>query len=518
MLHEPLDTQYFQRTLLSAVLDAAREHGGSHVIAADMSKAEMNYRQLILRSLILRSALAPSLEGQNFVAMLLPNALGAVVTFMSLHMLGKVPCMLNFSAGETNIQHACKIAAVKTVLTSRMFVEKAKLEPVVQALQKNHTVLYLEDLRSVIGWPQKLKGLVQSLTPHAMLHKVLVSVKPDDPAVVLYTSGSEGRPKGVALSHTNILSNVHQIMLRVELFNTDVVFNALPIFHSFGLAIGMVMPLLRGIKTFLYPSPLQYREIPKFIRYSAATILLGTDTFLRGWASYAQADDFKTVRLAVAGAEKLKDSTRQQWLDSFHVDILQGYGVTEASPVVGVNTPKHHKPGTVGRVFPGIECKLVPVEGLAQGGRLHIKGPNIMLGYLNPDKPGTLLPQDPWYDTGDIVTIDDEGFLTIAGRAKRFAKIGGEMVSLLVVEEIASAARPEGVHAAVVTRDERKGEQIVLFTEDSGLTKSDMMQQARQKGLPELYLPKQIMVIASIPKLGNGKVDYPALEKQLPTL
>jgi acyl-[acyl-carrier-protein]-phospholipid O-acyltransferase / long-chain-fatty-acid--[acyl-carrier-protein] ligase len=501
----------YRRPMLEALLEARDTHGGRHVIASDITRMEMNYRQLFTRAFILSDKLSQPLSNGNAVGVLLPNALGGLVTFVALHMLGKLPCMLNFSAGEGNIKHACHIAQVKTILTSRVFVEKGKFEALIAALEKDHKIFYLEDIRPSVTLGDKLGALLKALAPRQHLQGVLSRIKPDDPAVVLYTSGSEGTPKGVALSHANILANVYQACSRLDLNASDIVFNALPIFHSFGLTIGMLMPPLRGIQTFLYPSPLHYRVIPELIYDTNATIMLGTDTFFNGYARYAHDYDFNSVRLAVAGAEKLREATRRTWADRFNVNIMQGYGVTETSPALSFNTLIEHRAGTVGRPFPAIQTKLEPVPGLEKGGRLFVKGPNVMLGYLKADQPGVIQPQGEWYDTGDIVDIDEQGFITILGRAKRFAKIGGEMVSLLAVEELALAV--ENVcHAAVAVADPRKGEQVILYTESKTLAREQLQAEARNRGVPELFLPRQVIYMEAIPRLGNGKIDYPALQ------
>jgi len=505
----------YRRPLLDAVLEAYAWHGGNHIVASDFTRVNMSYRQLFTRTFVLSKALdqTPQQVRGEYVGVMLPSGLAALVTFFSLHMLGKIPCMLNFSAGVSNILHACRIATVKTVLTSRVFVEKGKLEPVIEALQKECTVVYLEDVRTTITLHDKLLGFCRALFPRDSLRDVLTNTKPDDPAVILYTSGSEGTPKGVALSHVNLLSNMHQACSRLDLMPADILFNAMPVFHSFGLTVGMLLPVVRGIKTFLYPTPLHYRIIPDLIYDTDATIMLGTDTFYNGYAHYAHLYDFWNIRLAVAGAEKLKENTRRLYADTFGVRILEGYGVTEASPIVSFNTPMENKPGTVGRPFPGIECKTVKVEGMAEGGRLLIKGPNVMLGYLKADQPGVIQPQAEWYDTGDIVFIDEDGFIRILGRAKRFAKIAGEMVSLMVVEELAADILPDVCHAAIAIADERKGEQIVLFTESKNLNREQLMRRAKEKGIADLCLPKQVVFIETIPRLGNGKIDYVSLGK-----
>lgn len=503
----------YRQSFLASLLNAQSLFGGKQVVASDITFATLTYRQLFTRAFILSDKLSQPLSGQHNVAVLLPNALGAAVTFVALHMLGKVPCMLNFSAGAGNVLHACRIACAKTVLTSRTFIEKGKLEHLVEALQAEHHIIYLEDIRPQVKLADKLRGLGKALAARYALSHVLAKTNPDEPAVILYTSGSEGTPKGVALSHANIMANIYQARAKLDLNPSDGLFNALPIFHSFGLTIGMLMPLACGIRTFLYPSPLHYRVIPDLVYDTNSTIMLGTDTFFNGYARYAHPYDFWRVRLAVAGAEKLKDSTRQLWQERFGVSIMQGYGVTEASPAISFNTPVENKHGTVGRIFPGMQAKLEPVPGLEQGGRLFVKGPNIMLGYLKADQPGVIQPQGEWYDTGDIVSIDEEGFITIQGRAKRFAKIGGEMVSLQAVEDLAQAIEPESAHAAVAVADPRKGEHIILYSESKALTRERILEAARAKGIAEIMLPKHVAPLETIPRLGNGKIDYPALGK-----
>ncbi len=503
------------RPLLSAVLDAASTHGSGHAIATDITRAKMSYRNLFTRAFILSGKLEKRLENQKFVAVLLPNSLGALVTFVALQVMGKIPAMLNFSAGEKNILHACSLATAKTVLTSRAFIEKGKLEHIITALEKNYTVLYLEDIRPTVSIGDKLSALGKALFARETLSAVIQKTDAKSTAVLLFTSGSEGVPKGVALSHENLLANIFQSSAALDLTPSDILFNAMPVFHSFGLTIGMLLPLVRGVGMFLYPSPLHYRVIPELVYDSDATIILGTDTFFNGYARYANPYDFYSVRMAVAGAEKLKESTKNTFADKFGVYIMQGYGVTEASPVISFNTMIEHKTGSVGRAFPGIECKLEPVTGMERGGRLLVKGANIMLGYLKADNPGIVQPQGEWYDTGDIVEIDENGFITIMGRAKRFAKIAGEMVSLTVCEELASHLFPDATFAAIAISDDRKGEQIILCSDMEGITREALLSVAKEKGIPELAVPRSVMYLPEIPRLGTGKIDYPELSRRV---
>jgi len=296
---------------------------------------------------------------------------------------------------------------------------------------------------------------------------------------------------------------------RVDFSPSDLVLNALPIFHSFGLTGGMILPLISGVRTFFYPSPLHYRIVPEVAYDINATILFGTDTFLSGYARAANAYDFYNVRYVFAGAERVRDETRRVWTDKFGLRILEGYGSTETSPVIATNTPMHFKAGTVGRLLPGIAWRLDRVEGILDGGRLVVAGPNVMKGYLRAENPGVIeAPPDGWYDTGDIVTMDAEGYVTIQGRAKRFAKIAGEMVSLAAVEQQASALWPDFRHAALAVPDPRKGEQVVLLSDNPKAEVAEFLAFARAKGLPELLVPRAITVVAALPLLGSGKIDY----------
>lgn len=510
-----LNKNDYEKPLLAKLLEAAREFGKQRVIAGDITAPKMNYHELILRAFILKRKLAPLVKSDRYVAILLPNALGCMVTFFSLHMLRVIPCMLNFTAGQASVLHACRIATIRTIITSRTFIEKAKLEPLTKALEKYYHFIYLEDVRKTITLQDKVCAALAAAFPAVALQNILRETDSQEAAVVLYTSGSEGVPKGVALSHANILANMMQARIHLGLSPDNIVFNALPLFHSFGLTVGMFMPVFCGMKTFLYPSPVHYKQIPEEIQKSGATIMLGTDTFYQGYAKSATKEQFANITLAVAGAEKLKESTRLHWLNDFGVEILQGYGVTESSPVLSVNTHGDHQPGTVGRMVPGMEYRLEPVEGLEDGKQLVVKGPNIMLGYLKADQPGVIQPQGEWYDTGDIVEVSDEGFIAIKGRAKRFAKIAGEMISLTVVEDLACDIAADKGHAAIAIPDEKRGEQIILYTESSDITKEKIGARAREKGVPELCLPKQILRIDVIPRLGSGKVDYVSLKDSM---
>lgn len=489
------------RTIMQAVIAAARSRGMGQLAVQDPVAGSLTYAKLLTGAAVLARKFASAYAGENTLGVMLPNSNGAAATILGLLSAGKVPAMINFTAGAANIKSACVAAQVKTILTSRAFIARGKLDGLVEELGKEHAIVFLEDLRETISILDKLRGLIGKT-------RVLVNRRADDPAVILFTSGSEGTPKGVVLSNRNILANAAQAAARIDFNSGDKVFNILPVFHSFGLTAGTVLPLISGVPVFFYPSPLHYRIVPELIYGSNATIIFGTDTFLAGYARTAHAYDFRSIRYCFAGAEPVKASTRNTYMEKFGVRILEGYGVTETAPVIAINTPMYCKFGTVGKVLPGMEVRLEEVPGVDDGGRLYVKGPNVMTGYLKADRPGVLQPlEDGWHDTGDIVDIDAEGFVRIKGRAKRFAKIGGEMISLAAVEALAGELWPGVMSAVASIPDPRKGERLVLITEQDGASRADFLSFAKQKGASDMMVPADI-IVAKVPLLGTGKIDF----------
>ncbi|MFL5080870.1 MAG: AMP-binding protein, partial [Microvirga sp.] len=490
------------RTVFEAVVEAAATHGWRRVAVEDPITGSLTYKRLLVGANVLGRKLIPLAEEGKALGIMLPNANGAAATILAAMSAGRVPAMINFTAGAANILSACKAAEIATIVTSRGFVEKAKLEPLAGALAETVRVVYLEDVRTEIGILDKLRGL-------AAFKKPLVRRDPGDPAAILFTSGSEGVPKGVVLSHRNMLANAAQAAARIDFGRTDKVFNVLPVFHSFGLTVGLVLPLVSGVRIYLYPSPLHYRLIPELVYGSNATILFATDTFLAGYARSAHPYDFRSLRYILAGAEPVREATRRVYMEKFGLRILEGYGVTETAPVLAINTPMFNRFGTVGRLMPGMEAKLEPVPGVEDGGRLHVRGPNVMLGYLKVENPGVLEPPaEGWHDTGDIVALDAQGFIAIKGRAKRFAKIGGEMVSLAAVEALAAELWPDALSAVASAPDARKGERLVLVTERRDASRAAFQAFAKAKGAAELMIPAEVLVVDNVPVLGSGKLDY----------
>lgn len=504
----------YKKTLFQSLIDMQYVHGRGHIIAEDATRKPITYGQLLTRSFILGEKIKAYSREAEYVGVMLPNMVGSIVTFFALQAFGWVPAMLNFSTGAQNVISACKTAKLKTVITSKKFVAAGKLEEMLKAIEnENINVLYLEDISRKISFADKLRGFLASYLPQSFYNKAHIDKSIDNPAVILFTSGSEGQPKGVVLSHLNIQSNRFQLASRVDFGPTDKVFNALPIFHSFGLTGGTLLPILSGIRTFFYPSPLHYRIVPELVYDTNATIMFGTDTFLSGYARFANPYDFYCIRYVFAGAEKLKEETRKLWAEKYGVRIFEGYGATETSPALSTNTPMHNKPGTVGRFLPGINYKLEPVPGVEEGGRLFVSGPNVMKGYLLSNNPGVLIPpEDNTYDTGDIVAVDRDGYIAIKGRAKRFAKIAGEMVSLTAVETYISALWPNFQHAVLAIPDGKKGEALVLITSNPEAGREAISAYAKELGISELSVPRNIKIMDKIPVLGTGKTDYVALQ------
>ncbi|MBZ9821247.1 acyl-[ACP]--phospholipid O-acyltransferase [Mesorhizobium sp. CA4] len=502
-------TQDIDKTVLEKIIETANERGMKELAVQDPVTGSLSYGKLLTAAAVLGEKFEHLYAGQQTLGVMLPNANGACAALLGVMSAGKVPAMINFTAGAANILSACKAAEVRTVLTSRTFVEQAKLGPVVEEIGRSVDIVWLDDLRATIGLKDKLLGLLRKTTPR-------VARKADDPAAILFTSGSEGTPKGVVLTHRNILANAAQAASRIDFHSGDKVFNVLPIFHSFGMTAGTVLPLISGVPVYFYPSPLHYRIVPELIYASNATIIFGTDTFLSGYARTAHPYDFRSVRYCFAGAEPVKAATRTTYMEKFGLRILEGYGVTETAPVIAINTPMYNKSGSVGKIMPGMEYRLEPVPGVDEGGRLFVRGPNVMAGYLRTENPGVIEPlANGWHDTGDVVTVDDAGFISIRGRAKRFAKIGGEMVSLAAVEALAGELWKGSLSAVAAVPDARKGEKLILITEAPNATRADFLAFAKANGAMDLMVPAEVRVVAKVPVLGSGKLDFAGVSRMV---
>jgi acyl-[acyl-carrier-protein]-phospholipid O-acyltransferase/long-chain-fatty-acid--[acyl-carrier-protein] ligase len=502
-LHDLMKQSLFKATdyrqnMWSALREAARRYGPARPILEDAARRPASYRDLLRRARALGRRLCDFTDPGENVGLMLPNSVAALVGMFSLWAGGRVAVMMNFTQGAGALATAVKAARLKVVVTSRRFLDEAGLRETAEGLPVK--LVYLEDLNLSL-W-DRLRGFFWTGRPSPA----------EAPAVVVFTSGSEGKPKGVVLSHINLMANIRQFRTQLDISEEDVFFNALPLFHVFGLTVGSLLPLMSGMRSLCYVSPLHTKLIPEIIYDARATVSLASDTFAYAWGKNAHPYDFVHMRIMIVGAEKLKARTRGLYFEKFGLRVLEGYGVSEAAPVLAVNTFMHFRAGSVGRLLPGLEARLAPVEGVSGGGRLQVKGPNVMLGYLRPEQPGVIVPpEDGWHDTGDIVEIDSEGFVWIRGRFKRFAKVAGEMVSLVAVEEVAAALWPGRPQALVAMDDEQKGEKLVLATEDPAPDLPLLWQALKEAGMPEISYPRQFVYLPEIPLTQVGKINLPKL-------
>lgn len=504
------ETKKSNRTLLDASIETMKLVGRRKEMLEDSSRKPMSFGGIILKSFIIGRFLNKKAYKEQNIGVILPTSSAATLTFLGLHAFGKVPAMLNFTTSPKQVVSTCETANIKKVVTAHKVVEVAHLEELIEEIKANDIeVIYLEDMKTELSLWDKLVGVFAMLCPKTVYKLTAPYAKSEDPAVILFTSGTEGKPKGVVLSHKNILSNVYQIITKFDVLENDVMLNCLPMFHSFGLTAGTFLPLVLGFKLAAYPSPLHYKAIPEFCSSVQATIFFATDTFLTNYAKFANPYDFNSIRILAAGAEKVKPETKQVWLEKFGVRIMEGYGATECAPIISVNSYLYNRSGSVGRLMTGMEYKLKEIPGIKEGKELLVKGPNIMCGYLKSENKGCLeSPDDGWYGTGDIVEVDNEGYVFLKGRSKRFAKIAGEMVSLLAVEMIINRNFSGFINAIVAIEDNKKGEQLVLITNCPDITKDKLLQIFDGKEITKLAIPKEILFMEEPPVLGTGKFDY----------
>lgn len=495
------------KTLFRALIDAKDEHGGSTNIVEDSEYGALSYTDLVRASLALAKRIAKDTERGERVGIFLPTSVPAVIVFFALQAGGRIPVFFNYGQDPGTVAGSCETAGIRRVISSKRFVKEGDLEKTEEALADCATVEHLEDLKKEIGFLQKAAAAAGETLPALEPDPA----DPEDPAVILFTSGTTGAPKGVALSHANLLANIAQVRRHIEFDPEWVFFNPLPIFHSLGLTGGVLLPILSGHKAVLHPNPLARKEILEQLDESDANVLVATDAFAKLYARAVKEGELDTVRYAVLGGERVNEKTRELWDEESGAVVIEGYGASEAGPVIAVNPPGDNRPGTVGSLLPGMEARLEPVEGLEDGEELHVRGPNVMLGYLDPDEPGRIEHlEDGWFDTGDLAEIDEDGFVTITGRVKRFAKIGGEMVSLDRVERAANDLWSEASHAAMAASGEN-GEFIVLVTDEADADRDAFTGYLREHDLDKRLAPKTIVVVDETPMTPTGSPDFPRI-------
>lgn len=508
-------SQNLEISLFEQLLDAKAYYGSrrDQIIFEDINLKPMRYRRFLGVSLMMARKFEKLFDQPEKIGLMLANTIYFCLCFYGMQAAGIASYMVNYSAGIKNVLLGLKNSHVKVVITSRLFVEKANLADLVAVLEKNITVFYLEDLAPKISVLDKIFVLAASLAPRFFWRMFFHSVDCNKVAAILSTSGSEAKPKAVALSHRNFVANLQQVLTVLELTPQEILLNVLPGFHAFGLTAGIILPAAFGIKSFQYPSPLHYDTVPGICYRKDITILFATGTFLKGYAQRASSYDFKNLNLVVAGAEKLTDDTKKIYTEKFGIQVFEGYGCTETAPVLSLNNMMLSKDGSVGRLLPGIQYRLAPVAGIQKSFELHVNGPNKMLGYFMADDSGVVEPVAEWYETGDIVEVDEKKFITILGRKKRFIKVGGETVSLGLLEDILKNSFPDYQYAALRAVDKNGKEYIVLYTNFEQLDKSEVNKQLLAAELTGLLNPKIIRYIKELPLLGSGKVDYPALNE-----
>ncbi|MDR3255155.1 MAG: AMP-binding protein [Synergistaceae bacterium] len=498
-----------KKPIFDTLLEQRAFWGRRRVMAMEPDGSKINWDGFITRIFMMEGLIRNISKAGERVGIMLPNSTITLAAIIAAQHAGRAPAMINYSMGARSLIAACGVAGVRRMLTSRRFVEEGKFAPLVESLEgAGIRATYIEDAVAAITPLKKLGCLLSALCARPTPDAGDVA---RETALVLFTSGSEGIPKPVALSHLNIQANTAQVRTTLDFYSTDVLLDVMPMFHSFGLCTGTFMPLSAGMPIAFYPTPLHYKKIPQYAYETKSTVILGTNAFLAGYAKNADEFDFFEMRYVVCGGDKLKESTAKLWSEKFGIRVIEGYGVTEASPVVGVNRPGRYKFGSIGKPLPCVRARTAPVEGVAGAGRLLISGPNIMKGYIQPD--GAILPPGDGYDTGDIVSIDDDGFVTIEGRARRFAKIGGEMISLAQIENAIQEIWPDEAQAVVSVPDEGRGEIIVLLTERASADKEELRAGLARLGLPEIAIPKKIIKTDSVPRFGVGKIDYQSAAK-----
>lgn len=482
----------------------AKRLGSKMAIIDRTTDKRVTYSKALIASLILAKKFKKHPEG--FIGVMVPTSAGCFLATLGVLMAGKVPVMINYSTGAAdNCEYAQNKCGFKTIITSRALLERIRC-PIVPGM------IFLEDLMSEIGTTDKLGAALRSKLPAGAIVRSLPPASEDDDVVILFTSGSEKEPKAVELTHRNISSNVRDVRQVFDLREEDVLMAILPLFHVFGYTVNFWLPLMVGMTTVTCANPLDYKNIPLFIREERATMIAATPIFFAGYLRESQPGDFETLRLLVAGADKTPDSLRQGYWAKHKKVLLEGYGCTETSPVVSVNTPEHNRPGSIGLPLPSVQVKIADVESgreLPPGkeGKILVRGELVMKGYFDDLEETSLRVRDGWYDTGDMGMLDEDGYLWHRGRLKRFVKIGGEMVSLVRTENALEKHLPEGVGCCVVeVPDSKKGAKIVAAVTRKVDERAVLKNLAKE--LSAIALPKQFVVIPDMPKMGSGKVDF----------
>lgn len=485
-------------------IKTAKKIGKKKAIVDRSTGRTVTFSKALIASLILAKKFKAYRD--DFIGIMIPTSAGSMLSILGVIMTGKVPVMINYSTGAAeNVEYAQQKCGFKTVITSRALLEKigCRLVP---------GMVFIESIMEQVSTKDKLQAALKSKLPTRALFKTIHQGEENDDVVILFTSGSEKDPKAVELTHKNIGSNIQDIYVVLDLRDEDIVLANLPLFHVFGHNVNFWLPLLRGITAVSYANPLEYKRVVDVVREERVTIMVGTPVFFLGYLRQSRPGDFASVRLAVAGADKTPDLLRNGYMEKHGITLYEGYGCTETSPVISLNMGKNNKPGSIGIPFPSVKVKITDIdtgEELPAGkeGKILVKGDLVMKGYFDDLEETSLRIKDGWYDTGDMGTIDEDGFIWHRGRLKRFVKIGGEMVSLVKVESVLTELLDDDVDCCVVEVPHSiKGATIVATVTQKVDEKSILKKMS--ESLPNIALPRQFKVIEDLPKMGSGKVDF----------
>ncbi len=481
------------------------KRSGSKLAFIDRSTGrDVAYKQALIGSLLLAKKFRG--YGERYIGILLPNSAGCGLAIVAAQMAGAIPVMINYSTGaQANSLFAQEKCGFKTIITSRNLLKKLECPEL-------DGMVFLEDLMAGFNTGQKLLAALQASLPAPLLKALVHRGKPEDTAVIMFTSGSEKAPKAVELTHKGILSNVEGIVERFQITSDDVMLSVLPAFHVFGFTVTLWLPLCLGQSIITYANPLEFKNVARIIRDDKPTLVVGTPYFLLGFLRPSESGDFASIRYLIAGADKTPDALREAYREKHNLDIIEGYGATETSPVIAANPPEANRPGSVGTALKGVEIRIIDlVSGadlpIGQEGKVMVRGDMVMKGYLGDVEETSLRIEDGWYETGDMGVLDKDGYLWHRGRLKRFVKVGGEMVSLVQVESELEKVLPSEIECcAVEIPDSKKGANIVVAL--TGEVDRKELQNLLAKRLPAVAMPRQYLVFAELPKMGSGKIDF----------
>ena len=460
------------------------------------------------RALVASLVLARRFESyeRGFIGIMLPTSAGCALAILATLMSGRTPVMINYATGaESNAKRAAERCGFRTIITAKALLGKVECPEL-------PGMVFLEDLVRGMSLGQKLRATLLSLLPTGWVLGRVCGGSEDDDALVLFTTGSEREPKAVELSHRNIASNVDGMCEIFKLRPNDSMLANMPYFHVFGQTVNLWVPISCGMTVFTHADPLKYRAVVKTIREEGPTIVVGTPSFLRGYVAESNAGDFESVRILVGGADTVPNVLREAFREKHGIEICEGYGATETSPVISANTLDANRPGSVGRPLPGVEVKIVDYQtgeerATGESGKILVKGDGVMKGYLNDLEETSRSIRDGWYDTGDMGRVDDDGYVWHEGRLKRFVKIGGEMISLVRVEGELEELLPDDVVCCIVgVADASKGARIIAAV--TRPVDEDAIRKALSRRLPRIAIPKEFIVVDELPETGSGKTDF----------